>query len=268
MLLLTALPAANTRQSAMGQPLFSGARDAALGGASAAFPDDAAGQVNPAAWGQVDTRILALHGAQLHGLPELRFAGIRIVAPFQEGAIAGGVSAFGFNLYRHFVLDAGFGRRFGFGTHRQVHAGVRAEWNQVYIANHGQAGALGLTGGVLLPITPFVSLGAVAYNLTAVAGPLRSDLRRCLAVGAVWQPSEAFAMTTDVAKEVRSPLSMAAGIEIRLTQALALRGGIASGPRQASGGIGLSLASVRVDFAAQRHEILGWTPSMSLLYFW
>ncbi len=252
----------------MGQPVFSGARSAALGGASTALPNEAAGQVNPAAWAQADTRILALHGAQLYGLPELRFAAVRLVVPLRTGAIAGGASAFGFDLYRHFVLDAGLGRRFGFGTHRQIHAGVRAEWNQVYIANHGQAGALGLTGGVLLPITPFISLGAVAYNLVTVAGPLRSDLRRSLAVGAVWRPSKTFAMTTDVTKEVRSPLSMSAGLEIRLIDVLALRGGIASGPRQASGGIGLSLASVRADFAAQRHEILGWTPSMSLLYSW
>ncbi|MXW63734.1 MAG: hypothetical protein F4Z69_02765 [Bacteroidetes bacterium SB0668_bin_1] len=252
----------------MGQPVFSGARSAALGGASTAFPDDAAGQVNPAAWGQTDTRILALHGAQLYGLPELRFAGLHLVVPFQRGAIAGGASVFGFDLYRHFVLGAGYGRRFGFGTHREVHAGVRTEWNQVYIANHGQAGALGLTAGVLLPITPFISLGAAAHNLTAFAGPLRSDLRRCLAVGAAWRPSETFAMTTDIAKETRSPLSIAAGIEIRLTEVLALRGGIASGPRRASGGIGLSLASVRADFAVQRHGILGWTPSMSFLYSW
>lgn len=268
LLLLAALPVTNTRQSAMGQPVFSGARSAALSGASTAFTDDAAGQVNPAAWGQADTRILALHGAQLYGLPELRFAAIRLVVPFRRGAIAGGASAFGFDLYRHIVLDAGFGGRFGFGTHRQVHVGMRAEWNQVYIANHGQAGALALTGGVLLPVTPFISLGAVAYNLTAVAGPLRSDLRRRLAVGAVWRPSETFAMTTEVAKEVRSPLSVAAGIEIRLADVLALRGGLASGPRRASGGIGLRLASIRADFAAQRHEILGWTPSMSLLYSW
>ena len=268
LLLLIALPIANIRQSAIGQPVFSGARNAALGGASTAFPDDAAGQVNPAAWGQTDTRLLALHGAQLYGLPELRFAGLRLVLPFQKGAIAGGASVFGFDLYRHFALGAGFGRRFGFGTHREVHAGVRIEWNQVYIANHGQAGALGLTAGVLLPITPFISLGAAAHNLAAVAGPLRSDLRRRLAVGAAWRASDAFAVTMDAAKEVRSPLSIAAGVEIRLTEVLALRGGLASGPRRASGGIGLSLASVRADFAAQRHEILGWTPSMSLLYSW
>ena len=209
-----------------------------------------------------------MHGAQLYGLPELRFAAIRFVVPFRKGTVAGGISAFGFDLYRHMVLDAGFGGRFGFGTHRQVYVGMRAAWNQVYMANYGQAGAMALTGGVLLPITPFISLGAVAYNLTAVAGHLRSDLRRRLAVGAMWRPSETFAMTTDVAKEVRSPLSIAAGIEVRLTDVLALRGGIASGPRQASGGIGLRLASVRADFAAQRHEILGWTPSMSFLYSW
>lgn len=268
LLLLIALSAANIRQSALGQPVFSGARNAALGGASTAFPDDAAGQVNPAAWGQTDARFLALHGARLYGLPELQFAGFRLAIPFQKGAIAGDVSVFGFDLYRHVALGAGFGRRFGFGTHREVHTGVRAGWNQVYIANHGQAGALGLTAGVLLPITPFISLGAAAHNLTVVAGPLRSDLRRSIAVGAAWRPSESFAMTADATKEVRSPFSIATGVEIRLVEILALRGGIASGPRRASGGIGLNRAPVRADFAAQRHEILGWTPSMSLLYSW
>ncbi len=251
-----------------GQPALYGARSAALGGASAALPDDAAGQGNPAAWAQANTRIASLHGAQLYGLPELRLVGARLVAPVRRSAVAGSVSAFGFDLYRHMTAAGGYARRIGFGSHRNAYAGIRVEWRQAYIAHYGQPGALSLTGGVLFPVTPFISLGDVAYRLAAFAGPLRSELSRRLAAGALWSPSSALTIITDVAKEVRSPLSASAGIEIRMVDALILRGGFASGPRRTSGGIGLRVASIQADFAVQKHYALGWTPSMSLHYSW
>ncbi len=252
----------------LGQPVLYGARSAALGGASAALPDDAAGQGNPATWAQANTRIASLHGAQLYGLSELRLVGVRFVAPVRRSAVGGSVSAFGFDLYRHITATGGYARRIGFGSHRNVYAGLRAEWNQAYIAHYGQPGALSLTAGVLFPVTPFVSLGAVAFRLASFAGPLRSDLSRRLAAGALWSPSEALVVIADVAKEIRSPLSASAGIEIRMVDALVARGGFASGPRRTSGGIGLRVASLRADFAVQKHYMLGWTPYMSLHYSW
>ena len=253
---------------AFGQPVFYGARNAALGGTSAALPDDAAGQGNPAAWAQANERIAALHGAQLYGLPELRFAAARFVAPVRAGAVSAGVSTFGFDLYRHIAADAGYARSIGFGAHRNAWAGLRAEWNAAHIANYGQPGALSLTAGVLFPVTPFVALGAVAYRLASFAGPLRSDLPRRLAAGVSWNPSPAFLVAADAAKEIRSPLAVSAGVEIRMAEVLVLRGGFASGPRRTSGGVGLLFASMRADFAVQKHYALGWTPSMSLLYSW
>ena len=252
----------------LGQPALYGARSAALAGASAALPDDAAGQGNPAAWAQANARTASLHGAQWYGLPELRSVGVRLVAPIRQGAVSGSVSAFGFDLYRHITATGGYARGVGFGSHRRAYAGIRAEWNQVYIAHYGQPGAMSLTGGVLFPVTPFVSLGAVAYRLTAFAGPLRSELSRRLAAGAFWTPSAALAITTDVAKEIRAPLSVSAGLEIRMVDALILRGGFASGPRRTTGGVGLRTASIRADFAIQKHDLLGWSPSMSLHYSW
>ena len=268
LVLLATLSAAPAAPCAFGQPVFYGARSTALGGTSAALPNDAAGQGNPAAWAQADGRIVALHGAQLYGLPELRFVAARLVAPLRKNAVAGGVSAFGFDLYRHVTAEAGFARRIGFGSRRDAYAGLRVEWNQAYIAGYGQPGALSLTSGILFPITPFISMGAVAYRLAAVAGPLRSDLSRRLAAGVSWNPSPALTLAADAAKEVRSPLSLSAGVEIRMIEALALRGGFASGPRRTSGGFGLRFSSIRTDFAVQKHDALGWTPSMSLRYSW
>lgn len=265
---LVALFATDAPPCALGQPVLYGARSAALGGATAALPDDAAGQGNPATWAQANAPAASLHGAQLYGLPELKLVGAQLVAPVGQGAMGGSVSAFGFDLYRHITATGGYARRIGFGSHRNVYAGARAEWNQAYIANYGQPGALSLTAGVLFPVTPFVSLGAVAYRLASFAGPLRADLSRRLAAGALWSPSAALTLVVDAAKEIRSPLSASAGIEIRMVDALAMRGGFASGPRRTTGGIGLRVASLRADFAVQKHDALGWTPYLSLHYSW
>ena len=254
---------------AAGQPLFADARATALGGATTALSGDGSGgQANPAAWGTLNAWSLSLHGIRLYGLSELQRTAAQLAVPVRWGALAGSVSVFGYDLYRTTSLDAGFGGRFRLGTFRTLYAGIRSRLLLVHIEGYGEASAWGLTGGLLLPLTPFVWLGAAVHNLAIPGGNFRSDVPRRLLVGMAYRPSNRFTVSVDVNKEVRIPLSIAGGVEIRMIPALALRGGVASMPNRVSGGIGINLSHVSANLAAERHEWLGWTPSISLLATW
>jgi hypothetical protein len=198
---------------------------------------------------------------------ELRFASMLALASFGRGALAIGATTFGFELYRTTSVDAGVGLRAGPGTHRTISVGLRTRWETVEIARYGRSAALSWTVGMQLPLTPFITLGAVAHYLAA-AGRRRSEVPRRLALGIAFRRSEAFAVTADVGKGVRSPLSMATGVEIGLVRALLLRGGASFSPMRAAGGIGLRLSHLTADVAFVRHHVLGWSPSLSVLFTW
>lgn len=252
---------------AAGQVSFSGARSAALAGAASAVPGDARGDVNPASWGHVGRWSALLSGTQLYGLPELRYADAVILMPAGGGAFALGASTFGYELYRMESVEMGFARRIGVGTFREISAGLRVRSQRVQIPQYGRMAATGLSAGLHLPMTPYVALGAVVHNL-AVRGPLRADVPRTLRIGAAYRAGPSFMFTVDVAKEIRAPASFASGVEISFVPSFVVRGGAASAPSRAAGGFGVRLRHLEADVAAIRHEVLGWTPSMSLCLIW
>lgn len=261
-LLLVLLPA-----SADAQVSVLGARSAALAGATNAMPDDVRGEANPAAWGHVRRWSVLLHGAQLYGLPELRHADALLLAPLGSGAAVIGASTFGYDLYRSNTIEVGFGARAAVGTFREISLGVRSRWRLVRIPDYGRATAASVSAGVHFPVTPFITLGATAHNVT-VRGRLRSDIPRSLSIGASYRTSPAFAVTADLGKEARSPATFASGVELSLVPALVIRAGAASSPALLTGGIGIHLPHLQFDLAAVQHEVLGWTPSLSVLFTW
>jgi hypothetical protein len=207
------------------------------------------------------------HGTQLYGLPELRYADLLLVAPFNPVRLAIAASTFGFELYRRHTLEIGFGGAAAVGSYRRIYYGVRSRWHLVTIRDYGRAAAGGLTVGLHLPVTPFITLGVAAHNL-AVRGALGSELPRRLSLGASFSPSERFAVTTDLSKEVRAPASVSAGVELSPVPEVALRGGVASSPPLLATGLGLRLARLDVDVSGVRHDVLGWTPSLSVALTW
>ncbi len=261
-LLLVLLPS-----SAAAQVSFLGARSAALAGATSGLPGDFRGRANPAAWGHVGRWSALVHGAQLYGLPELQYADALLLAPFGSGSAAIGASTFGFEHYRVHTAEVGFGARAAVGTFREISLGVRSTWYLVRIPTYGRAGAASLTTGIHFPVTPFITLGVTAHNV-AVRGRLRPDVPRGLSIGASYRPSGAFAVTADLEKDVRAPPSLASGVEISLVPALAIRAGVRSSPTIAAGGVAVRLPHLEFDLTAVRHDVLGWTPSLSVCFTW
>jgi len=254
--------------AAQGQTsMDSGARAAALGGAATALDGEAWGYANPAAWSTLPGRFVGFYATQAFGLSELRLGAAQYAEPTRLGTVALGARTFGFEDYRETHLNAGFARGFRLGTTRRFHLGVSVRYHRVSIPEYGAAGTVELGLGWLVTVLPSLDVGFLATNIhTPELGG--DELPRTLALGLGYAPLDELRVVVDVYKDVRFPLSIRSGLEVRPVEVLFLRVGATSEPSRLTAGIGVHVGAVRADVAAERHEVLGWSPAVAFAIQW
>jgi len=78
--------------------------------------------------------------------------------------------------------------------------------------------------------------------------------------------SDDLVLQAGVKKDMSYPLSFMTGIQYQPTEKVSIRGGIGTNPSLASLGINVQLKKLRLVFATQIHQILGWSPDFGIVY--
>jgi hypothetical protein len=250
------------------QPMQGGARAGALGQATTALAADAWSHANPAGRAAVDRRAISLVASEGFGLAELRLSALALVFPTPIGTFAGGAQSFGYDAYRENRVRAGFARRFAIGPSRHLLVGLDVVYYQNRIEEYGSASAVGLTVGWLAPVIPGLHAGFCMSNVNAPSLAEGEELERSIAIGFMYHPIPRMRVLIDAIKDVRFPLSFRAGLEVQPVSLLFLRAGVATEPVRFSTGVGVHLGVLNADVAAERHELLGWTPGVSVSVGW
>lgn len=253
---------------ASAQTSFAGARAAGLTGDPPASTGDPWAESNPASWSDAGAHALVLHAARLYGLAELSVGSVQALAAVRSASFAIGARSFGFEDYRETVFTAGLALPILSGTHRAFHVGIRVRRHQVAIRRYGAASATALSSGFIFPIFAGVHMGMAAENLVVLRSVISEDLPRRLHAGLSFVGSDFLHVHADVVKDSRSPLISRISFEARPLPAVTLRSGFSLEPPRFAGGLGLKLAIVSLDFAAERHIVLGWSPSFSVGLLW
>jgi len=257
-----------TGQSVEAQFLSGGARAAGMGNASVALSGDSWGETNPATWATVSKRTVSFFASEAFGLAELRYSAFHALQPTRFGTFAVGASRFGFDEFRETHIDAGFSRGFSLGTTRKFFAAAKFRYYNVSLARYGNSDALGLSVGWLVNIFPSFQAGFSATNINVPKLAGRDEFERSFSFGISHQPNPRFLILLDLYKDVRFPISFRSGIEIHPLPMLALRAGMTAQPTRFTSGLGIRLDWLEADFAAERHEVLGWSPSFSITVTW
>lgn len=254
--------------SAYAQTSNAGARDAALAGASSAVSaSDLWSEANPAGWSQLGAFAAGINVAELYGLDELRLGAVQASFGLRKASVIAGARTLGYEDYRETALTAGLGRSFRWGTYRPLHAGVRLRFHHAAVRSYGSAAAYAATAGVIVPIAQGTDLGLAAENLIVFTRSLGTELPRRLHAG-LSISAGSLTLLAGASKDVRTPLASRFGIEAHPTDAFSLRLGYSLEPPRFAGGIGLRLLPLTIDLAAERHFVLGWTPSCSVGMRW
>lgn len=258
-------PFSAAAQSGMDQ--IGSARAVAMGRATTALPGDAGSHANPAA-ADPSYRTVHVFAHESFGLAAMRRAAIDLVLPAGRGALLAHAGTFGFEAYRESYFSLGAAYPFRLGTSRAVQVGLHARYYHTAIEGYGRAGTVGFTLGTQVPLLPSLTFGALATNLNAPQLADDVPLPQSLAVGLAYQAAPPLMVVLDAIKALDAPLSVRGGIEVRPLAPLAVRAGATTAPTRFSAGAGVRLRALSADLAAERHQTLGWSPSVGFTLYW
>ena len=241
-----------------------GARALALGRAATALPADVWGHHNPASWATLPGRAGAAFASQAFGLAELRLGAVAVAEPTRYGTVAATARTYGFEDFRETHLGLGYGRSIPVSASRALHAGLHLRYYTVAISDFGSAGALGVSLGTLVEVVPNLQFGVLVQNLNRPELSNLDPLQTRLDLGLAYRPDPRALLLFAVSDDVDYPASFRGGLEVYPVDVLALRTGFTTAPVRFSVGLGVALGTLRADVAAERHELLGWTPAFGL----
>lgn len=246
------------------QSLEGGARSVGLGGALTAAPGDVWSHANPASWGGIEDRSVSLFSSRGFLLPELDLIAAILVQPTRLGRFSLHARTFGYEVYRESNFGIGFARGLRPGTRRPILVGIRLQYHLIQLKDYDSAGAVSVSTGGIYQVVENLYLGFALTNLTAATTPSGESLAQSFSLGFAYTANDRFTLLADLFKDVLFPPSIRAGIEVIPTKSIVLRTGITSAPTRFTAGVGIRTAVADVDLALDRHEILGWSPALSL----
>lgn len=248
-----------------------GARNIALARAHTALPSDPwAVFYNPALIDQ-EHASAGFFAIRYYGLRELEDHAAVISLPSDifsklrklPIAASAGFHSYGFDLFRETQA------RFGISIQiDRILAGFSSNYNHIRIAGYGSRSSPVFDSGIIIELTDRLRMGYRISNLFQ-SGSGSSEIHTLpaeMSGGFSWYATPGLLLTADVVKDELHPLSIRTGTEVQLTENILLRGGWTTRPFTWSTGAGLQIAGFQGNFAVQKHEILGLSPGIDLMF--
>ncbi|MGL4293998.1 MAG: hypothetical protein ACRCSQ_10530 [Bacteroidales bacterium] len=93
------------------------------------------------------------------------------------------------------------------------------------------------------------------------------DLPLSMEIGLRYLFSEGFTLTGAIEKDPRYPICFKGGVAYQIEKIIELRAGILSSPFIPTAGIGLRYDQIRIDGSFSYHNVLGFSPAVSIHYY-
>lgn len=252
---------------ATGENQQSGGRSAAMGNASVALYDNWSTFNNQAGIAYLDSYHLGLNYNSEFALSELSFKSLAFVAPTGFGNFGISVSNFGYSLYS----ESKFGLAFAKKLNKRFAMAVQMDY--LYINATEKYGSKGIAIGeigILSEPMDHLYVGAHIYNpwRTKVSDYNDERVPTVVRFGLAYEFSDKAIASAEAEKDFDYSTNFKAGVEYRIVEYLYARAGISTNPtNKYSFGLGYKLKGFTADFSFTHHYVLGFTPHVSLNYF-
>lgn len=195
-------------------------------------------------------------------LPELQSGSAAVVAPFSFGSLFVATIRSGFRLYRESIFRIGGGSSVG----DNLDWGVCVSYYSLAIERYGSDRSLGVDLGVRVHFGTTLTWGFTALNVTGASiGNTPGEIPQVFAAGLSFLAARELVIVLDLAKDLRFPVEVSAGLEYALFRLVRLRAGISNTPSTLNAGIGLSTDLLHFDYGVNVHSILGPTHQVGIL---
>ena len=252
-----------TVQAQHSSPVDAGARGLSMASTGVVFSDINSAFTNQAGLAFLDKTSFSIFGAQRYLVQGLNNFGFAAAMPIRKiGTIGLSISHFGHSAYHAQKIGLSYSRLLA----PNFALAVQFDYLATSIPDYGIAHNFTGEIGIMYKASKQVTFGAHVYNPFAVKLKSGDAMATLFKVGIGYHPSEKVNLVGEIEKDLLYPLAAKFGIEYMPIKALAVRAGMASGPFRASFGVGVKWQGLLIDFGTSYHEILGFTPAISLSY--
>lgn len=242
-----------------------GARSSAMGNASASLSDVWSAQHNQAGLGFVHDFSAGVYYENRFLLKELGVKGGVVAIPVKGGTFGVCITNFGYSLYSENKYSLSFAKAFGKG----FSMGIAMDYLTTKIAEgYGSTGKFAAEVGLQAKPLKGLTIGAHVFNptRTKLADYNNERIPTIMRLGADYCFSDKVTLAFETEKDIAQKAIFKAGIEYKAVKQFYLRMGITSNPALSSFGFGLNLKNFKLDFSANYHQTLGFSPQLGLTY--
>ena len=242
-----------------------GARSTGLGGSAIVLDDVWSGFHNQAGLVYLTGLSAGAFYENRFSINELATKGAIVAAPMGNSAFALSYKSFGYSAFNNSRASLGYALKMS----DKFSAGIQLNYHSFRLGeNYGSQQTISFEGGFQYKMTTKLSLAAHIYNPTRAKIAEFNDERiaSVLRIGAGYKFSDKLQLIGEVRKASDSDAGMRLGIEYWPVEQIAVRGGFGSEPSMFSFGFGWKLKTFQVDAAAAYHQVLGFSPQLSLTY--
>ncbi len=242
-----------------------GARSSAMGNASVSLSDVWSAQHNQAGLGFVRDYSAGVYYENRFLLKELSIKGAAIAVPVRAGTFGLCITSFGYTQYSENKYSLSFAKAFG----NKLSAGIALDYLSTKIAEgYGSRSVFAAEAGIIAKPLKNLAIGAHVYNPTRAKLSSYNDERlpTIIRLGADYSFSDKVILAIETEKDIAQKALFKAGMEYKAVKEFYLRIGIATNPTLSSFGFGINLKNLKIDFAANYHQVLGISPQVGLSY--
>ncbi len=242
-----------------------GARATALGSASVSMADNWSVHNNQAGMAFYNRPAVGFFYENNFMLKELGYQSAMVTLPTRYGVFGGNITYTGDAAYSETNAGIAYARAFG----NRFAAGLQLDYLHTGLGpEYGSAGIATFELGLMTKISGNLTFGAHIFNpLSAkISGFYDERIASVMRAGFTYTFSEALLMTAEVYKNSQQAVQFLAGTEYRFFNKGYARIGIATNPFKYTFGFGLVIKNLTFDISSTVHEILGYSPQVSLQY--
>ena len=241
--------------------LIMGAKALGMGQASMAMEQNEwAIFANPAMIDSED-KIIGFYGLRNYGFSELTDMAAVTSVPTGLGVIGIGFHRYGDNLFNEMRVRVAYKNDW-----QMLHFSVVGNYNHIsFGGTYGSGNSIGVDVGIAAELSKNLWVGARSTNINKPEyREIYEELPRDIIIGFSYSFNELALFAFDVAKDVRFPVSYRGGLEVNIFEGLSGRVGVTTEPLSYSGGFGYGQTMWVINFAVQKHELLGFSPGIDL----
>jgi len=239
------------------------ARAAGLGNSTIALVDPWSIFSNQAGLGWQRDFWVGVHHENRYFIKELSNSSLSGCIPVKPGTFGVALTHFGYSQYSQ--SQVGFS--YGMMLSKNIAAGIGINYHSVRFTNgYGSASCVTAEGGIIYQPVDKFAIGAHVFNPSRSSLGSSQNLSTSFGIGFAYHPTEYILITLQGDDNTQSSPVFRTGIEYSPAKRLSLRAGLSSNPMTMAFGLGCKVKSIVFDLAFSYHEVLGYSPYVSLSY--